>query len=866
MRSARWFVVTYCLFIAILSVSYFRLNAAIKAAANVELVRSMESFKYLLEEQFEHLEHSLMAADAYFHALANNRDLNALAFSEQRHFSPLRSIERKSLHSAHSTLAVEPKSHAYFYADAAQEYRLKSGAGLFVQFVPEKQHIWSLIKRSQAHDALPHDLLVVSFDLSELLDLVGKRFPEIDVRIWTSEMQLDQLYDVSPLDGFLEPHKNKGSGEFTFENLRVNFEVSPVNIHLNEQRWSHFSLLALFGFAAFVGLLIIVYVRTLMLQKKAVLKEVANHTKELTAINEQYRLVSETKTQALESQLLAEQRYKSLFLHTKDALFVLNEEGQIQDYNPAFQRMFFKQDVPKVLYLAELMADEDIQVQWRNGLHEKHEHRNWNWLALSSQSGSLWVRQSGHWIIYNQQRVYEGQLSDITSQVLYQEQLKYKAEHDLLTDLWNRTSILNHLTTIAASIAESHYTEQAQVAVIYLNIDRFKLVNDTLGHQMGDKVLCEIAQRLRARFSHVAEIARLGGDEFAIVVPVKQLKHVLMIELESLLIEITRPIKLSYHSFSISASIGVRLFTEGCGLEAERLLHEAGFAMEEAKRRGKNTYAEFNAKMAIDKNRRLDIEKALNSETLNRELSLMYQPIFDQHGKVLVGFEALLRWTSPVLGVVSPAEFIPIAEESGKIIKLGEWVCLEVFAFLADFDDTSLFVSLNVAPLQLEQTQFVKWFVEHMNEFDVSPRQLKIEVTESALMSAETAMTESLELLLEHGIEVYIDDFGTGYSSLARLNGLPATGLKIDKAFVDELDTSQQARKLIKAITAIAENFQLTVTVEGIETASQHEVIKSLYCHQCQGYMFSRPLSASDALAQVNQHSSAVFLVDEAAS
>lgn len=865
MRSARWFVVIYCLFIAILSVSYFRLNVAMKAVANVELARSVESLQYSLEEQFEHLEHSLMAADAYFHAEANNRDLKDLAFSEQRHFAPLRSIERKSLYSVDEVLRSEAKSHSHFYATSSQVHWLSSGAGLFVQFVPEMQHIWSFVKRSQAHDASSQDLLVVNFDLNELLDFAIKRFPEIRVTLQTSDIHQEQNYRNSGLLA-VESAAANGKGELTFENLRVNFDISPVNTHQSEQRWSHFSLLAVFGFAAFVGLLIIVYVRTLMLQKKAILKEVANHTKELTTINEQYRLISETKTQALESQLQAEQRYKSLFLHTKDALFVLNEQGQIQDYNPAFKRMFFKHEVPSILYLDELMADEEIQLQWRSGLHEKQEHRNWNWLALSEQSGSLWVKQSGHWIVYNNQKVYEGQLSDITGQVLYQEQLKYKAEHDLLTDLWNRTSIINHLASLAAAIADIHCTVQPQVAVIYLNIDRFKLVNDTLGHQMGDKVLCEIAQRLRVRFSHLAEVARLGGDEFAIVVPVKQLKHVLMIELESLLIEITRPIKLSFHTFSVSASIGVRLFTEGCGLEAERLLHEAGFAMEEAKRRGKNTYAEFNAKMAIDKNRRLDIEKAFNSPTLTNELSLMYQPIFDLHGKVLVGFEALLRWTSPSLGVVSPAEFIPIAEESGKIIKLGEWVCLEVFAFLADFDDTSLFVSLNVAPLQLEQTQFVKWFVEHMTEFDVSSKQLKIEVTESALMSAETAMTESLELLLEHGIEVYIDDFGTGYSSLARLNGLPATGLKIDKAFVDELDTSQQARKLIKAITAIAENFQLTVTVEGIETASQHEVIKSLYCHQCQGYMFSRPLSASDALALVNQYSSAIFLVDEAAS
>lgn len=865
MRSARWFIFVYCCFILLLAVSYSRLNVALTETGRAELARSTEALRYALEEQFEHLEHSLMAADTHFHAQASNREVQELTFSERNHFPPLRSIERRFLTSVTLQSHGGLSNLTHFSATPWQEKWIKDGHGLFMPLLSSQPQIWSFLKLSQVHNEASSALLIVSFDMMAVFELAKQRVPELDITLSAAPASL------TPQSTVVSAAPNKIStryahGEWVFENLLVTFDVSPVAMHLRERKWSQFNLVAVFGFAAFVGLLIIVYVRTLLLQKKAVLREVESHTKELTLMNEQYRLVTETKTQALESQLLAEQRYKSLFLHTKDALFVLDEQGQITEYNPAFKSMFFKDECPSALCLEALMADEESQLQWQRSLLEKREHRNWNWLALSNQTGSLWVKQSGHWITYHNQSVYEGQLSDITAQILYQEQLKYKAEHDPLTDLWNRQSILSYLETLAGTteVAE-HYLENP-IAIIYLNIDRFKLLNDTLGHQTGDKALCEIAQRLRARFSHVAEIARLGGDEFVIVVPTKQLKHALMIELESLLIEMTRPIKLGYHTFSISASIGVRLFTEQCGLEAERLLHEAGFAMEEAKRRGKNTYAEFNAKMAIDKNRRLEIEKALHSAEKNNELSLVYQPIFNQSGQELMGFEALLRWHSPILGAVSPAEFIPIAEESGKIIKLGEWVCLEVFAFLADLDDSSVFVTLNVAPQQLEQTQFVRWFIDHMEEFDVGTKQIKIEVTESGLVSAETAVTESLELLLEYGIEVYIDDFGTGYSSLARLNGLPATGLKIDKAFVADLDTSQQARKLIKAITAIAENFQLTVTVEGIETATQHEVIKSLYCHQCQGYMFSKPLNARDAIALINQFSGVSFLLDEKAS
>ncbi|CCQ11526.1 diguanylate cyclase/phosphodiesterase (GGDEF & EAL domains) with PAS/PAC sensor(s) [Pseudoalteromonas luteoviolacea B = ATCC 29581] len=558
----------------------------------------------------------------------------------------------------------------------------------------------------------------------------------------------------------------------------------------------------------------------------------------------------ERNKQIQQDKELAEKRYNSVFFHAQDALFVMDSDGRVHECNPTFARLIFNHQVPAVFRIDDLIADEEVMQQWLQSIERRNNIQNWEWLALSKQTGSLWVSLSGHWICHCDKWHFEGRLCDITEQVLYQEQLKYKAAHDSLTDLWNRHSFLNEVAVIAKGENDDLVVvKKKSFALLYIDIDRFKLINDSLGHQLGDKVLMEVAQQLRMRFGHIGEIARLGGDEFAILVATKQLAHSMDVEVASLLIQLTKPMRFTSHSITISASIGIRQFNAGCHIDAQRLLHDADLAMEEAKRRGKNGFFEFSASMAIAKNHRLAIEQALNQVNVMDEFSLVYQPIYDIQGSSINGFEALIRWHNVKLGAVSPAEFIPIAEESGKILKIGEWVCLEVFRFLSLLENADVFVSVNVAPLQLEQPDFVSWFIRQMKQAGVSPNQIKLEVTETGLMSATHDVTESLEWFLEHEIEVYIDDFGTGHSSLARLKSLPATGIKIDKAFVDEIALSKKANQLIGAITAIAENFQLTVTVEGIEDEAQHKALRTLYCHQCQGYWFSKPMDPEAALA-----------------
>ncbi|WMN58865.1 bifunctional diguanylate cyclase/phosphodiesterase [Pseudoalteromonas xiamenensis] len=847
MRSAIWLSSCYVAFILLFGLCFFQLKGSLEENTYLEVDKSLGSYAARLQDRFVHIDHILDATQSHLQSTDKQRDLDLLFDAEHDHFAPLRAI-------GYFTLDNHGNSQVRYLAGEGAIF--PKGIDLQAQTLPntklgnsrvityfnlEGKARWLVIKKPMLQLLADNEFVVAILDASLFLAQAVDGYSDLTNNLVISSVHQTLYFEGD--DVFFTSHR-RVERQVQLGNGSLILDLATVIRKDANSGWENYTFLALFCFVSFVGWMLVTYIRTLTQQKAIITKAVTNQTEKLKKANKASQEAARLRTEALEQQLIAERKYKSLFMHTQEALIVVDADGVIQEYNPKFAALFLGDMVASEVRLETWMA-EDVDIQmWLSIVQNGADVGQWEWLALSQTKGSLWVKLSGQWIKSGDDRFFEGQLSDITDQMLQQSQLKYRAEHDDLTDLWNRSSLLNAINQVCHENEPANHT----YALLYLNIDRFRLVNDTLGHDIGDQVLLELSNRLRYQFAANGEIARLGSDEFAVLLPMLNLTEPLEIELESFLIAMARPMLLQFNSLLVSVSMGVRHFKPGTPTSAERLLHEAGFAMEEAKKRGKNGYCEFTPTMAVSKTRRLEIEKALSDRLVFDQFHLVYQPIFARDGIEIKGFEALVRWHSPVLGVVSPTEFIPIAEESGKILALGEWVCKTACEFIEHSNRQDFFVSLNVAPLQLEQPGFYRWFIALMETHGITPSQIKIEVTESALVSADTQMTESLELLIESDIDVYIDDFGTGHSSLARLKSLPATGLKIDKAFVDDMSHCTKAYRLIKTIAAIAENFQLTVTVEGIESESQFRALEPLYHHQLQGFLLGKPVIHTDAI------------------
>lgn len=639
----------------------------------------------------------------------------------------------------------------------------------------------------------------------------------------------------------------------------IDFFGTPISMHLYTQAQLTPSLLNNYTLiiwsvtliAAALGFMVLMQVRYLTARHDTINNLVEERTARLAQANQQIQHESNKRLAALQQHIVAERKYKSLFVNSSEGLFVLDKYGVLVDANPAFKSLLLvDEQAHSRLTLSDLMLDSEVAERWQKMVEQLQPHEELEWLAGSMQSSGVWVRQTGSWICHSHEVIYEGRITDITALKLFNEQLKYKAQHDSLTDLLNRQTFLQ---LVEASRTES----QGQFILLYLDLDRFKLINDTLGHLAGDKLLIEFATRMRELVGGFADIARLGGDEFAILFDAEKLSVPLELLLEDILTAIRVPFEYQGMAHTVSGSVGVRRFTAPCSnYEAEKLLHDADVAMYEAKKRGKNDYHIFTSAIASEASRRLQVERELQTLDMDRELSLRFQPIYCSLGKAIVGFEALVRWHSPLLGVVSPAEFIPIAEECAQIVKLGQWVFEHAMLFKQQLPDDDMFISVNVSPIQLQHKGFMNWLFVQFESAEYRPSHFKIELTESAMMTEENSLIAPLQKLHDLGFGIYIDDFGTGYSSLSRLNVLPVDGVKIDRAFINGIEGMGKPRQLIEAICAMAKSFNLTVTAEGIEQFAQLQTLSTLYCQQMQGYFMSKPLCDFEALQLVHHHGS----------
>ncbi|WP_178377778.1 putative bifunctional diguanylate cyclase/phosphodiesterase [Clostridium sp. N3C] len=419
---------------------------------------------------------------------------------------------------------------------------------------------------------------------------------------------------------------------------------------------------------------------------------------------------------------------------------------------------------------------------------------------------------------------------------------------DSLTNLPNRVYFNKCITEITKALKQN---KKDQFAIAIMDLDGFKTINDSLGHNNGDIILSLIGKRLLELSNDSIIVSRFCGDEFAILVKDIKSRDEVINLIEKILISISTPFIINNHEIKCSASIGV-VFSKEEYTTAEQYLKYADIAMYEAKLQGKDRYVIFDENIQKKIMKNLKLENDLKHALERNELILYYQPIVSLKTDKIIGFEALVRWNHPELGIISPTDFIPIAEETGLIIPIGKWIlqeaCKQVSLWQKNYKNTkSLFVNVNMSAMQLNQSDIVEQIAEVLRETKVSPNNLSIEITESSLITDVIKSQTVLEQMRNLGINIQIDDFGTGYSSLSYLQRFPFNVIKVDKSFIQQLDSNNKNHSVVKSIILMAHELNMKVTVEGIETAGQLTRLKNLGCEHGQGYYFSKPLNKDDA-------------------
>ena len=439
--------------------------------------------------------------------------------------------------------------------------------------------------------------------------------------------------------------------------------------------------------------------------------------------------------------------------------------------------------------------------------------------------------------------------ADITDRKIAEEKLRYRALHDTLTGLPNRTLLVERLDH---AIQRLKRQPDHLFAILFIDLNRFKVVNDSLGHVVGDQLLKQVAQLLAGHVRSLDTVARLGGDEFVILLEqIASPKEVIQV-VERIQQDLKRPMTVMGHTVFTTASIGIALSNLGYA-RGQDILRDADNAMYRAKAQGQSGYAVFDPAMHQSAVKLLELETNLRQALVHQEFKLHYQPIINLPAQQLMGFEALVRWCPPTGPVIAPNDFIPLAEETGLIIPLSEWVLQEACSQMQTWCTTmaaakSLKMSVNIASRLFQDAQFFEKLDQTLVQTQLAAHNLKLEVTESVLLKNVEAVLSTLSKLQERQIEISLDDFGTGYSSLSYLKQFPINTLKIDKSFVDSLEQASDT-SLVAAIIQIANAFQMTVVAEGVETRSQQQWLNNLGCGAIQGYLIAPPLSATEAEA-----------------
>ncbi|MGF1756889.1 EAL domain-containing protein [Photobacterium sagamiensis] len=517
------------------------------------------------------------------------------------------------------------------------------------------------------------------------------------------------------------------------------------------------------------------------------------------------------------------------FSDCSNLVLLFSEQGDLISANNTFSHSFGH----SLQDLANFLGDIELAHAWIEDAKQQGSinHKKLCWTGQSH----LWFDIKGKWLQDNQQLLLN--LINISPEKERLNQAKHYAKHDFLTGLFNRQGISN-------AIKESHHSQQPY-DLLFLDIDGFKLVNDTYGHATGDKLLCAIAVRLTETLQHKGLLARFGGDEFIIQVEHRNVQNTPLFA-KTIIKELNKPFHIKeVGELSIGCSIGTANYPDDA-LEIETLITQADMAMHRAKLRGRNRSHHFSPDMADALYRKMTLRHHLTLALEADAFELYYQPIVDLKARKLKGFEALIRWYDEDLGQVSPAEFIPLAEETGQIVPLGKWIlktaCQQLASWHSRYDEKFI-MSVNLSRAQLQST-LAPTIESIIKQFDIDPAQLALELTESTMLQEYDDAKQCLEDLAALGLELYLDDFGTGYSSLSQLQDLPISTVKLDQSFVQGEHKGSQA--IVEATRAICEKLDLKIVAEGVETANQLQYLQTCNFDYCQGYFLGKPMPPSE--------------------
>ncbi len=570
---------------------------------------------------------------------------------------------------------------------------------------------------------------------------------------------------------------------------------------------------------------------------------------------QQKKLAAQANAELLKQQTLreSEKRFRALIENSIDIIMILNPDGKVIYSSPSAQRFLYDFD------------QNHLNVSIFNIIHANDRQlvRHTLQKVVKNSSEKQYIKEfkikndRHKWQIF--EAVFTNLISDsyiegivvnchnITDRKIAEEKLLHDAFHDSLTELPNRALFMDRLSNAFARY-QRHY--QDKFAVIFINLDRFKIVNDSLGHLAGDQLIIEVANRLKQDMRHDDSVARMGGDEFAVLLEYVQSEENVEYIAQRIQKLLQLPFNINNQQVYTSASIGIALPNKDYK-SATDILRDADTAMYRAKTLGKARQEVFNTSMYADNLAQLKLEIDLRQALQRNELELYYQPIILLETGLICGFEALLRWKNSQRGMISPNEFIPIAEETGLILPIGWWTlqqaCQQTYNWQQQFSLHSLTISVNLSGRQFSQPRLVAQIDEILSRTCLDHHSLKLEITETTIMENDEIVMGILSELKAMNIQLNIDDFGTGYSSLSRLRNFPIDTLKIDRSFVMTMDAELQNLEITKAIISMADSLEIDVIAEGIETAAQLALLRDLKCKYGQGYFFSKPVDSSQA-------------------
>jgi diguanylate cyclase (GGDEF)-like protein/PAS domain S-box-containing protein len=556
-------------------------------------------------------------------------------------------------------------------------------------------------------------------------------------------------------------------------------------------------------------------------------------------------------------QMKAQERISLLamiFENSGEAIIITDKLNNIIETNKSFSRLtgFSSEDAkgqnPRILK-SGIEGKEFYEAMWNSILEKSYwQGEIWDkrkdgsiypkWLTITA------IRDEADEVIN-----YFASFSDITERKEAEKRIEHMAHTDALTSLPNRHTLVERLTQALEQAKRS----EDSVAVLFIDLDRFKTINDSLGHHIGDFLLFEVAARLRDSVRSADIVARFGGDEFVVVLPQINSGIDAAYTAKQIQVALSKPYLLENNKVHTTPSIGISIFPHD-GVTVAELLKNADSAMYSAKALGRNNFQMFTAEMHTAAQQRLDLEISLRSAIEKEEFLLYYQPQIDAQSGELTGFEALVRWQSPEHGMVPPDSFIPVAEETGLIVEIGQQVLEMACKQMAQWQAAGLppvKVAVNLSARQLRQPDLLETICEIIRVNGISYDIIALEVTESMIMDNPDECIRILTLLSNLGIELAIDDFGTGYSSLSYLKLFPFDKLKIDRSFVKDIETDASDAAIASATIALAHTLGRKVVAEGVETRAQLDFLKQHGCDVIQGYYFSRPIPAGDVAAYI---------------